>query len=80
VLAILGGNFVPLSRTPELLDKIALSTPNGWAVRAFADLSVASGDPLRTVAPALVALLGFAVLAGAPVALLANRIVRSAGV
>jgi ABC-2 type transport system permease protein len=80
VLAILGGNFVPLSETHGLLSTLALFTPNGWAVRGFADLSVASADPLGTVGWSLVALAGFAVLAGLPALLLSRRVLRSAGV
>jgi len=80
VLAIVGGNFVPLSRTPRLLADLALATPNGWADRAFADLSVAQGGAWSAVAPALVALAGFALAAGAPALLLSRRTVRNSGV
>jgi ABC-2 type transport system permease protein len=77
VLAIIGGNFVPLSQTHGLLAPLALITPNGWAVRGFADLSVATGDPLRTIGWNLVALAGFAVLAGAPALVLSRRVLRA---
>jgi ABC-2 type transport system permease protein len=80
VLAILGGNFVPLSQTHGALATLALFTPNGWAVRGFADLSVASARPLHTVLTQLLVLVGFAVAAGAPALLLSRRVVRSAGV
>jgi ABC-2 type transport system permease protein len=80
VLAILGGNFVPLSQTRGPLGTLALFTPNGWAVRGFADLSVASAHPLRTVLPQLLVLAGFAIAAGAPALLLSRRVLRSAGV
>jgi ABC-2 type transport system permease protein len=80
VLAILGGNFIPLSQTPKALGVLALFTPNGWAVRGFADLSVAAGDPLRPVLPALIALLAFALAFGIPALLLSRRAVGAAGV
>jgi ABC-2 type transport system permease protein len=49
VLALLGGNFVYLAQLPELLQRAALLTPNGWALRGFVDL-VADGGGLATVA------------------------------
>lgn len=80
VLAILGGNFVPPAQTSQLLSRIALCTPNGWAVRAFTDLAVASHDPWGAVAPDLLALVGFALLTGVPTVLLCRRMLRSSHV
>jgi len=77
VLAIVGGNFVPLSQTPQILERLALFTPNGWTTRAFADLSVGASDPWGVVAPALWVLLGFTVAAGTPVFVLSRRMARS---
>src|SRR5262249_23710605 len=74
VLAILGGNFVPLSQTHGLLAPLALITPNGWAVRGFADLSVVTGSPLHAVGWNLVALAGFALLTGIPALILSRRV------
>ena len=48
-LALLGGNFVYLAQLPELLQRVSLLTPNGWALRGFVDL-VADGGGLSTVA------------------------------
>jgi ABC-2 type transport system permease protein len=48
-LALLGGNFVYLAQLPELLQRVSLLTPNGWALRGFVDL-VADGGGLGTVA------------------------------
>ncbi|HKT03773.1 MAG TPA: ABC transporter permease [Rugosimonospora sp.] len=79
VLAIIGGNFIPLSQTPKSLADVAMFTPNGWAVRGFADLSVATGSPIRAVLPALLVLAGFTVLAGVPAMVLSRRAVGAAG-
>ena len=38
-LALLGGNFVFVSTAPPLLRRLALFTPNGWALRGFVDLA-----------------------------------------
>ena len=38
-LALSGGNFVFVSSAPPLLRKLALFTPNGWALRGFVDLA-----------------------------------------
>jgi ABC-2 type transport system permease protein len=73
VLAILGGNFVPLSHIPPLLEKLSLLTPNGWALHAFAYLSLAPSDPLSAIAPQLIALACFALALGAPAIVLARR-------
>ena len=78
-LAILGGNFVPLTQTRGALATLSLFTPNGWSVRGFADLSVAT-DPLATVLPTLLVLAGFAVITGLPALWLSQRTLRSAGV
>lgn len=62
VLALLGGNFVG-PNAPEALRRLGLLTPNGWALRAFADLS-ADTVGISAVAVPLAALAGFAVLFG----------------
>jgi len=51
-LALLGGNFVALSRESDLLRRISLLTPNGWALRGFTDLSTDAGAG-SVVRPAL---------------------------
>lgn len=43
VLGILGGSLVPLSELPPGLLRLTLLTPNGWALRAFAELSAGDG-------------------------------------
>ena len=56
-LALLGGNFVYLAQLPELLQRVSLLTPNGWALRGFVDL-VADGGGLATVAAPVAVTLG----------------------
>jgi ABC-2 type transport system permease protein len=80
VLAIIGGNFVPLSQTGGALSTLSLITPNGWAVHGFADLAVATGNPVRAVWPALAALVVFTLITGLPTFLLARRALGAAGV
>jgi ABC-2 type transport system permease protein len=58
-LALLGGNFVGPD-APETLERLALLTPNGWALRAFTDLS-AGVSGWTGVLPAAGVLLLFAV-------------------
>lgn len=54
-LALLGGNFVFISASPALLQRLALYTPNGWALRGFTDLgtgvhgAAAVGAPVAAI-------------------------------
>lgn len=71
-LALLGGNFVFVSASPPLLRRLALLTPNGWALRGFVDL--ATGErALATIAQPIAAILAFSVVIGAMTAVLARR-------
>lgn len=50
VLALLGGNFFPPGSLPPFLERLALLTPNGWALDGFTTLSLdhgSVGDILR---------------------------------
>ncbi|MEU6379874.1 ABC transporter permease [Streptomyces sp. NPDC046909] len=55
-LVLLGGNFVFASGTTPLIRRLALFTPNGWALRGFTDLGTgvrgwdAFGAPLLGIA------------------------------
>ena len=71
-LALLGGNFVFLSQSPAVMQRIALFTPNGWALRAFTDLSTTGGG-LGTAAVPVLAILAFTGVVGLCIALLARR-------
>jgi ABC-2 type transport system permease protein len=75
-LALLGGNFVMLASSPPLLRKLALLTPNGWALRGFVDL--ATGErALATVAEPVAGILAFCAVIALVSALLARRLVRA---
>ena len=43
-LALLGGNFVFVSAEPTIMRRLALLTPNGWALRGFTDLATNAGS------------------------------------
>ena len=76
VLALLGGNFTFISVAPSIMRKMALFTPNGWALRAFTDLSTTGGG-MGTVAIPVLAICAFSVVAGSAAVLLAKRAVAS---
>lgn len=71
VLALVGGNFVVAAGMPEGLRRLALMTPNGWALRGFSDLAV--GIPaFDAVALPVAAMLGFSAVVSS-IAVLASR-------
>jgi ABC-2 type transport system permease protein len=61
-LVLLGGNFVLISQAPEALRRLALTTPNGWALRGFTDLATGA-SATSAVVPALTILAMAAVIA-----------------
>lgn len=73
-LALLGGNFFFISTAPPLLRRLALFTPNGWALRGFTDLSTLGGG-LGTVVEPILAILLFSAVVGAIAATLAKSAV-----
>jgi ABC-2 type transport system permease protein len=73
-LVLLGGNFIVLAAAPALMRRLALLTPNGWALRAFTDLSTGARGAGAVLLP-VAAILGFAVCTGLLAALLARRAV-----
>jgi ABC-2 type transport system permease protein len=73
-LALLGGNFVFVSAEPPLMRRVALLTPNGWAMRGFTDLATIGGG-LGTVVEPVVAILVFSAVVGFAAALLSRRAV-----
>ncbi|HZU79682.1 MAG TPA: ABC transporter permease, partial [Acidimicrobiales bacterium] len=75
-LALLGGNFVFLSALPDAMRRIALLTPNGWALRAFTDLSTLGGGMSSALQP-LGGMLAFSAVVAVLVVLLAPRAVRA---
>ncbi len=72
-LVLLGGNFVFIGGAPPLVRTLALLTPNGWALRAFTDL--AGGAAWTAAVVPLLAILGFALAAGAVAFALRRRVV-----
>lgn len=62
VLAMLGGNFLYLGDLPTVLERIALFTPNGWALRGFTTLT-SDGGGIATVLGPIAAILAFALVA-----------------
>jgi len=75
-LALLGGNFVFLSTAPDVMRRLALFTPNGWAMRAFTDLATTGGG-LRAVEEPVLAILAFSAVVGLAAATLAGRAVTA---
>jgi len=54
VLAIFGGNFFPPGSLPPALEKLALLTPNGWALDGFTTLTLDAGRFGDIVRPVVV--------------------------
>ena len=75
-LALLGGNFIYLAQLPELLQRAALLTPNGWALRGFVDL-VADDGGLATVALPVAVTLSVGLVTGALALYRARRMVMA---
>jgi ABC-2 type transport system permease protein len=73
-LALLGGNFIYLAQLPDLLQRLSLLTPNGWALRGFVDL-VADGGGLETVAAPVAVTAAFGLATGAVALVRARRLV-----
>jgi ABC-2 type transport system permease protein len=71
-LALVGGNFLFLSAAPAFVRKLALVTPNGWALRAFMDLSTGAGAGAAVV-PVLAILAVTAVAGGLALVLWRRR-------
>lgn len=77
VLALVGGNFIPLGDLPDALRRVSLLSPNGWALQGFAELS-AGGGSAGDVLPHALVLLGFGVVTSAIAAVLLPRRLESA--
>jgi ABC-2 type transport system permease protein len=75
-LALLGGNFIYLAQLPDLLQRLSLLTPNGWALRGFVDL-VADGGGLGTVAAPVAVTTAFGLATGAVALVRARRMVTA---
>jgi linearmycin/streptolysin S transport system permease protein len=75
-LALLGGNFFFISAEPPVMRRLALFTPNGWAMRGFTDLSTLGGG-VGTVATPVLAILVFSAVVGGIAVVLSRRAVTS---
>jgi ABC-2 type transport system permease protein len=75
-LALLGDNFVYLAQLPEVLQRVSLLTPNGWALRGFVDL-VADGGGLATVAAPVAVTLAVGLVTGGLALYRARRMVAA---
>ena len=74
-LALLGGNFVNLEQAPDMLRRLSLLTPNGWALRAFRQLAV-DGGGIASVLPAIGAIAAFAAVTFVLAAVRSHRLVQ----
>lgn len=72
VFALVGGAFIPLGDMPEALQRLALLTPTGLALRGFAELSAGEGTVVDAL-PYALALAGIGLVAGAIAARLLPR-------
>jgi ABC-2 type transport system permease protein len=74
-LSLIGGNFILVSTAPTAIRRLALTTPNGWALRGFTDLATGAG--LGAVVQPVIAILVFAGIAGGIAAILSRRAVMT---
>ncbi len=63
VLALLGGNFLQPGSLPDLLSRLSLLTPNGWALRSFTQIG-AAGATITEVAPAIGVMVAIGIVCG----------------
>lgn len=70
-LTLLGGNFVYIGAAPPVVHTLALFTPNGWALRAFTDLS--GGADWTAIIQPILAILAFCAVVTAAVVVLSRR-------
>ena len=75
-LSLLGGNFFFLSQAPSAMKRLALLTPNGWALRGFTDLATIGGG-FGTIAEPVLGILAFSAVVAAVAVILAPRAVTA---
>lgn len=76
VLSLLGGNFFPIDQAPAGFRQVALLTPNGQALRAFADLDSLGGG-LSTALPHVWVILAVTAVIGAAAFARSSRLVAA---
>jgi ABC-2 type transport system permease protein len=72
-LAMVGGNFFPIFQLPEVIQRISLLTPNGWALRGFTDVAY-DGATLADLGPHIAVIAAFAVVTGGIAFMRAQRL------
>jgi ABC-2 type transport system permease protein len=75
-LAILGGNFFFISQAPSAMKRLALLTPNGWALRGFTDLATVGGG-FGTILEPVLGIVVFSAIVAAVAVILAPRAVTA---
>jgi ABC-2 type transport system permease protein len=75
-LSILGGNFFFISQAPSAMKRLALLTPNGWALRGFTDLATLGGG-FGTIAEPVLGIVVFSAIVAAVAVVLAPRAVMA---
>jgi ABC-2 type transport system permease protein len=70
-LGLLGGTFFPVSQAPGVLSRLTFVAPQAWFLRGLGDLR---GGSLSVVWIPALAMLGFAVVAGAVAATRLRRL------
>jgi ABC-2 type transport system permease protein len=75
-LSILGGNFFFISQAPSAMKRLALLTPNGWALRGFTDLATIGGG-FGTIAEPVLGILAFSAIVAGVAFFLAPRAVTA---
>ncbi|GAB4585602.1 ABC transporter permease [Nocardia sp. IFM 10818] len=73
VLGLLGGAFFPISEIGGPIATVSLVTPHAWLLRGFGDLA---GGGVADIGPAVAALAGFALVAGAVAAIRLGTVIR----
>lgn len=75
-LSLLGGNFFFISQAPSAMKRLALLTPNGWALRGFTDLATVGGG-FGTIAEPVLGIVVFSAIVAAVAVILAPRAVTA---
>jgi ABC-2 type transport system permease protein len=73
-LALLGGNFFPPGSLPPLFEKVALLTPNGWALNGFGQLAL-DGRGLTDIFLPIAVLLAIGAVFGSAAVVQLRRVV-----
>jgi ABC-2 type transport system permease protein len=75
-MALIGGSFFPIFQLPEAVQRVAMLTPNAWALQGYADIGY-DGATLGDILPNLGVIAAFAVVMGGISVFRARRIAVS---